>query len=103
MLFAVTATLVIIVLIHIGVRVIVNSDTPYARTRTSINRLKLPADYPTDLDGYNYVVEFGYPNGRVLRVLVPVDSDVWDRNYERVYGGPDEPFGLNLVCPGHYT
>ena len=61
--------------------------------------LKIPADCPR-LDR-DYVVELQYPDGEVIRVLVPADSRYWKYQRKRICGR-NKPFGLNLVCSGHY-
>ena len=63
-------------------------------------RLKIPNDCLED--DSNFIVELQHPDGDVIRVLIPVDSDHWTWQY-RWRPGRDEPFGLNLVCSGHYT
>ncbi len=50
-------------------------------------------------DEYDYVVRLKRPNGVEIEILVPVADE--DRFVD--VGRPSGPFGLNLVCSGHYT
>jgi len=55
-----------------------------------------------DISDFDFVVDFRRPDGSIVTVLIP---DVQPDHYSRV-GQADaqqEPYGLNLVCRGHYT
>lgn len=53
--------------------------------------------------GTNYIVHLGRPDGSVVSVLIPKEGS--DNHSSRVVikNDPENPFGLNLVCDGHYS
>ena len=68
----------------------------------ALGQLKIPADCRTDPHTRDFIVDWEHPDGNVISVLIPIDSAYWKPASTRI-GGREEPFGLNLVCPGHYT
>ena len=48
---------------------------------------------------YDYIVRLQRPNGTEIEILVPIEDEA---RFVDV-GHPSGPFGLNLVCAGHYT
>lgn len=42
----------------------------------------------------DYIIEVIHPSGKTIQILIPIDGS-------RIYEG--NPYGLNMVCDGHYT
>ena len=70
-------------------------------SRMSSGILKIPADCPKNK--HDFIVDLECPDGGVVRVEIPIDSNSREGQRSRVFGPCDPPIGLNLVCPGHYT
>jgi hypothetical protein len=98
LLFSVLTTLAIFVLIHVVVRMIINSDKTCSRPS---KRLKIPADCPKT--GHDFIVALECPDGTLARIAIPIDADSYEGRGSRVCDEDTRPVGLNLVCPGHYT
>jgi hypothetical protein len=64
-------------------------------------RLKIPTECPKD--SYNFIVDLECPDGSIVRVAIPIDSDSYTGRCSRVLGPWTPPVGLNLVCSDHYT
>ena len=67
----------------------------------SLACLKIPADCLKSR--HNFIVDLECPDGTVVRVAIPSDSDSYEGRCSRVCSELDRPVGLNLICPGHYT
>lgn len=51
----------------------------------------------------NYMVEVKHPSGKVIQILIPMDPETFvDHTRVGSRKKPDAPYGLNLVCLGHY-
>jgi len=55
-------------------------------------------DYGTD-----YIVDLERPDGSVVSVLIPKEGSDNHSNRVVITNDPENPFGLNLVCDGHYA
>tara|TARA_R110002020_G_scaffold260388_1_gene474625 strand:+ start:868 stop:1044 length:177 start_codon:yes stop_codon:yes gene_type:complete len=45
------------------------------------------------IEGADYTIKIEKPSGEYMKVLIPKDFQ----------GNEDVPYGLNMVCDGHYT
>ena len=49
----------------------------------------------------DYIAHLRRPDGVVIKVLIPREGSIYDRMAD--WDGVSSPYGLNLVCDGHYT
>lgn len=73
----------------------------HGRTCPRMSSLKIPPDCPKI--GPDFIVDLECPDGTVVRVAIPADSNSGEGLCSRVSDTFPGPVGLNLICPGHYN
>lgn len=56
-----------------------------------------PEHLEVDESERSWIVPIEYPDGKVIKVLIPIPGEYWFDPADNTC------WGLNLVCSGHYT